>query len=182
MVVPALNQLLTVQEYLTSSFEVDCDYVDGRLEERNLGEFDHARLQSLFDRWFGSHEDEWRVVVVVEQRVQVSPTRFRVPDVCILLADGPIEQVVRTAPLVCIEILSPEDTLSRLGAKVDDYLQMGVEHVWVVDLANRIGWECKSEGWTHPRDGRFSVPGTEIYVSMAELFLALDKTRKGGQL
>ena len=81
MAVPALDQFMTVKEYLASSFEVDCDYVDGRLEERNLGEFDHARLQSLFDRWFGSHEADWEIVVVVEQRVQVSLTRFRVPDV-----------------------------------------------------------------------------------------------------
>ncbi len=177
MAAVGLDQLLTVSEYLGSSFEVDCDYVDGRLEERHLGEFDHARLQTLFDRWFGSHEEEWGVIAVVEQRVQVSATRFRVPDVCVLRADGPVEQVVRNAPLICIEILSPEDTLSRLGAKVDDYLKMGVEHVWVIDPASRSGWVCTLLGWTHPVDGSFSVPGSEIYACLDEIFLALDKAR-----
>jgi len=180
MAVSALNQLLTIREYLVSSFEVDCDYVDGRVEERHLGEFDHGKIQSLFDRWFGNHDDEWGIEVVVEQRVEVSPTRFRVPDVCVLRRQGPFEQIVRTPPLICIEVLSPEDTLSRLGVKVEDYLRMGVGNVWVVDPDSRLAWVCTPEGWTHPAGGRFTVPGTEIYVSMDGIFGALDKARQGG--
>jgi Uma2 family endonuclease len=180
MAVLALDDRLTVKEYLASSFEVDCDYVDGRIEERNLGEFDHARIQSLFDRWFGDHEEGWDVVAVVEQRVQVSATRFRVPDLCVMRREAPVEQIVHTAPLICIEILSPEDTLSRFGVKVDDYLRMGVEHVWVIDPASRTGWECTDGAWTRPVDGRFSVPGTEIFVSLPEMFRALDDARRRG--
>ena len=179
MAVLEFDQIMTVKEYLSSSFEVDCDFVDGCLEERNLGEFDHARLQSLFDRFFASREEEWGVYVVVEQRVQVSPTLFRVPDVCLLRRDGPPDQVIQRPPLICIEILSPDDRLSRLDRKVDDYLRMGVENVWVIDPALRKGWVCSPSGWTHPEDGRFSVPGTEIYVSLPEIFDALDKARQG---
>jgi len=181
MAVPALDQLWTIREYLASSFEVDCDFVDGRLEGRNLGEFDHAKIQTLLARWFGNFEDEWEVEVVVEQRVQVSPTRFRVPDVCVMRLEGATEQIVRRPPLICIEILSPEDTLSRLGVKVEDYLRMGVGHVWVIDPAARIGWECGPTGWTHPVSRRFSVPGTDIFVSMDEIFSALDKALTRGQ-
>jgi Uma2 family endonuclease len=180
MAVPALDELLTVREYLASSFEVDCDYVDGCLEERNLGEYDHAKLQTLFAHWFRDHEEAWEVDVVVERRVQVSSTRFRVPDVCVMRLDTPVEQIVRTAPLICIEMLSPEDTLSRLAVKVDDYLRMGVKHVWVIDPASRIGWDCTNGSWTHPADGRFSVPGTEIFVSLADMFRALDNVRRHG--
>jgi Uma2 family endonuclease len=182
MAVPTIDELLTVREYLASSFEFDCDYVDGRLEERFLGEYDHAKLQSLFDRWFSAHEEEWAIDVLVELRVQVAPTRFRVPDLCILRREAPTDQIVRTAPLICIEILSPEDTLSRLEVKVEDYLRMGVGHVWVVNPASRVGWECSTRGWNHPADRRFSVPGTDIYVSLEEIFRALDMAHRGGRL
>src|SRR5580704_12261637 len=30
--------LISVEEYLASSYKPDCDYVDGHIEERNLGE------------------------------------------------------------------------------------------------------------------------------------------------
>ena len=113
--------------------------------------------------------------------MQVSPTRFRVPDICILRRGAPADQIVRTAPLICIEILSPEDTLSRLDVKVEDYLRMGVEHVWVVNPASRVGWVCTAQGWNHPADHRFTVPGTDIYVSLDETFRALDKAHRGGR-
>ena len=29
--------LISVEEYLASTYEPDCDYVDGRIEERNVG-------------------------------------------------------------------------------------------------------------------------------------------------
>ena len=38
--------LISVSEYLKSSYRPDCDYVDGRVEERNVGEHDHAALQA----------------------------------------------------------------------------------------------------------------------------------------
>ena len=38
--------LISVEEYLATSYRPDCDYVDGRIEERNLGELDHSSLQT----------------------------------------------------------------------------------------------------------------------------------------
>ena len=39
--------LISIEEYLSHTYEPDCDYVDGHLEERNLGERDHSRLHSV---------------------------------------------------------------------------------------------------------------------------------------
>ena len=35
-----------IQEYLHTSYDPDCDYVDGVIEERNLGEISHAARQA----------------------------------------------------------------------------------------------------------------------------------------
>ena len=33
-----------MEEYLATSYRPDCDYVDGEIEERNLGEKEHSIL------------------------------------------------------------------------------------------------------------------------------------------
>ncbi len=75
---------VSLYEYLHTDYSPDVDYIDGEIEERNVGEYDHANLQTLLTGYFLSHRKEWGIRVVVEQRVQVSPTRFRVPDITII--------------------------------------------------------------------------------------------------
>ena len=69
--------LVSVQEYLATSYRPDRDFVDGELQERNLGELEHALLQTAIAAWFWNKQKEWNVLPIVEQRVQVAPTRFR---------------------------------------------------------------------------------------------------------
>jgi hypothetical protein len=42
------ESLVSVEEYLKTSYSPDCDYVDGVVEERNFGERDHAWIQGKF--------------------------------------------------------------------------------------------------------------------------------------
>ena len=39
------ERLVPVEEYLGTSYRPDCDYVDGRIEERNFGEYEHSKIQ-----------------------------------------------------------------------------------------------------------------------------------------
>jgi len=158
---------VTIEEYLSISYRPDCDYIDGEVQERNLGEFDHARLQTAIAIYFGARRKEWGIRVVVEQRVQVSPTRFRIPDVCVILGE-PTSQILREPPFICIEILSPEDRVSRMNERVADYLQFGVPYVWVVDPQTREAWR-----YTHGATVRVSELRTEnpaMVVPLEELF------------
>jgi NMD protein affecting ribosome stability and mRNA decay len=74
----ATSTLISVAEYLNTSDRPDCDYVDGEVLERNLGELEHARLQTAIAIWFGTHQREWNILAVVEQRVQVLERRLRI--------------------------------------------------------------------------------------------------------
>jgi Uma2 family endonuclease len=65
--------------------------------------------------------------------VQVKEYRFRVPDVCVIFAEAPKESILTHPPLLCIEILSPEDRMSEILERVKDYLAFGVRYVWVLD-------------------------------------------------
>jgi Uma2 family endonuclease len=108
------------------------------------------------------------IYVVVEQRVQVSPTRFRIPDVRIVVGGRPGEQIFRTPPFACIEILSPEDRLSRVSERVNDYLSFGVPYVWLVDQATRKAFRWTKEGMQEVRELRTENP--EIVVPVSVLF------------
>jgi hypothetical protein len=39
--------MIQVSEYLDTGYRPDCEYVDGELLERNVGEWDHGRLQDV---------------------------------------------------------------------------------------------------------------------------------------
>lgn len=71
-----------------------------------MGEYEHANLQARLTIWFGNHERDWDIRVLVEQRIRVSPGRYRIPDVCVIDRSQPIEPVFTRPPLICIEILS----------------------------------------------------------------------------
>ena len=58
--------------------------------------------------------------------VRVSPTRFRIPDLCVMLKSQPIEPVLTRPPFLCMEVVSPEDWMSRIIERVKEYLAFGV--------------------------------------------------------
>ncbi len=140
----SVSQLVSVCEYLSTSYRPDCDYVDGVVVERNLGEYDHGRLQIALGAYFYNRREEWGVSAVTEQRVQVSATRFRVPDICVAIGK-PAEQVFRTPPFICIEILSKDDRISEMQERVEDYLRFGVPYVWILDPRKRKAYRCTFE-------------------------------------
>jgi hypothetical protein len=70
---------IPVSEYLKASYRPDREYTDGEIRERNVGKWEHARVQWLLAGWFLNHESAWDVIGSTEQRVQVSPTRVRAP-------------------------------------------------------------------------------------------------------
>jgi Uma2 family endonuclease len=163
----ATGSLVSVREYLSTSYRPDCDYVDGVVLERNLGEKDHSRLQTEIAFYYRSHRKEWGLWAFVEQRVQVLATRFRVPDVCLVVGEPP-DQIVRTPPFICIEVLSPDDRLAEMRQRVEDYLAFGVPYVWILDPATRHAWRCTPGGMQEVTELRTENP--ETLVPVCDLF------------
>jgi Uma2 family endonuclease len=168
----ATSTLVPVSEYLATAYRPDCDYVDGQVQERNLGELDHSDLQRQLILLLANAKE---IRVNPELRVQVSADRFRVPDLCVMSADAPREQVVRSAPLLCIEILSPEDTLSRMVERVHDFLNMGVRQVWIFDPRLRSAMVCEGAAMVEHTAGQLALPGTQVTIDLAEVFRVLDE-------
>ncbi len=170
----ATTMRLGLDEYLKTSYQPDREYIDGGLKERHAGKWEHARLQALLTIWFGQNESRWGVMVSTEQRTRVTESRVRIPDLVIVPA-GPQLDVLEAPPLLVVEILSPDDTYSDTQKRARDYLEMGVETVWIIDPETRSGRICIGKDWLE-RD-RLEVPNTAIHVELAEMFCFLDKSR-----
>lgn len=169
-----LAHLISVEEYLNTTYRPDVDYVDGEIEERNLGEFDHGDLQAAISTTLRLHQKDWGVRVVVETRTRVSPTRFRIPDVCVLSASLERERIISHPPLLCVEVLSPRDSLKRMRKRVQDFFDMGVKNVWIFDPETRTAHACTAIAMTEHKAGTLRVDGTKIELSIEEIFSTLD--------
>ncbi len=157
---------VSLEEYLRTDYSPDVDYVDGEIEVRNWGEWEHARLQALILRYLMEREKRFSFIAVPEQRVQVAVGRFRVPDIAVVRS-RPLKAFITDPPLLCIEILSPQDTLQRVRRRIHDYLDLGVPCVWIVDPNDQRAEIWTPEGMREIRDGVLTAG--EITVPLAEL-------------
>jgi Uma2 family endonuclease len=171
----AISGFLSIDEYLNTTYRPDVDYVDGYIEERNLGETDHAKLQTRLAVLLSSREEEWSIVAMTEVRVQVSPTRFRIPDVCVTREGAADDPIVTEAPLLCIEILSPRDTVVAMRRRAQDYLDMGVPEVWIFDPQTRVAHVCTEDSNAKHPEGLLRLEGTGIEISLADAFRPLSR-------
>jgi len=174
---PIPEQPVSVEEYLSTVYEPDCEYDDGVVVERNLGEFEHAFLQGILATLFNNNMDSWGTFALPEQRVQIEARKFRVPDVCVLRIGGQTDAILTRPPLIAIEILSPEDTMRRVTKKAGEYLAFGIEHVWWIDPEAREAFRATAMGLEKAQGGELTVPGTPIMVRIAEIFEKLDRVR-----
>jgi Uma2 family endonuclease len=162
-----------VEVYLNSSYEPDAEYVDGEIEERPMGEWNHADWQAAILEFFRNRRHEWNIRAAAELRIQVSADNFRVPDVTVTDRNLPVEQVITHPPIAVFEILSLEDALSRMMTKLREYERMGIRTILVLDPA---GENYRfSGGRLEPLPPEpFDLPGSACRFDLAEIEKLLD--------
>ena len=165
-----IGALVSVEEYLRSSYSPDREFVEGRVLERNLGEKEHSRLQGALIVYLYNYRKR-NLYAWPEQRVQVKADRFRIPDVCVTEGE-PEEQIFTAPPLICIKILSPEDSLASLHTKVRDYLLFGVPYVWMLNPRTREAHIGSLTGYMLWATGalRTSPPHPDVAIELDEFF------------
>ena len=158
---------ISVEEYLKTTTDPDCEFAAGVVEERAAGEYDHATWQTGLVAYFLAREKQLGILSRAELRVQTGPDHFRVPDVTLLSRSAPREQVITHSPLAAFEILSPEDSMTRTLEKLAEYEQMGIPAIWVI--------EPKKQLYLRYRNGQlapgavFDLPGSTFNVPFAEI-------------
>jgi Uma2 family endonuclease len=166
-----VGALISLDEYLRTSFDPDCDFVDGEVVERNVGKRRHGYAQARIAIWFGRRAEAPRLDPLTELRMQVGPHRIRIPDVVVVELPLPDEEVFTSPPYLCIEVLSPDDTISAMQDRLDDYLRFGVPNVWVIDPWKHRGWRVTANGWAAASDGILRTADGRIAMPLGDVLL-----------
>jgi Uma2 family endonuclease len=157
--------LVSIEEYLSTVYEPEVDYVDGELEDRNVGGWDHSGLQARVMQLLFRIR---RFYVRPELHIRVSATRIRIPDIAVYMSN-PQEQIPTTAPFLVIEILSAEDRMDLVMRKLNDYSKMGCANIWLLNPRDKTAYRFDGKALTQVTD-ELSCAGCELTVSVAEIF------------
>lgn len=122
--------LVPLAEYLATSYDPDVEYVDGVLVGRNVGDWLHSLIQR--NLIFALTRKYPQLFAVPELRSRTRETRYRLPDVSVLLSP-PGTRFLLEAAHIAIEILSEDDRMTQVLEKLAEYESAGVEHIWLVD-------------------------------------------------
>jgi Uma2 family endonuclease len=160
---------VSVQEYLTTDYSPDVEFVDGRLVDRNIGESSHGRMHALLACQLFTRRSQYGIHVYMSMRVKLSPRHFRVADICVIPGPEPQEHIFTSPPFLWIEILSTEDRMSDMLRKIADLLDFGVRYVWVVDPETTRASIYTRDGITEARDGTLRTENPDIAVPMSGL-------------
>ncbi|HWE53858.1 MAG TPA: Uma2 family endonuclease [Bryobacteraceae bacterium] len=133
---------MSAEEYLHTSFAgVDPEFRDGTFVERSIPDYLHGKTQALLIALFMALRKSLSLYPCAETRMMVRPGRFLIPDVAVFHPDEP-GLVPSAPPLIAIEILSPDDRLLEVRAKLEEYRAWGVPHAWLVDPQSRRLYSC----------------------------------------
>jgi Uma2 family endonuclease len=173
MAAAASTTPVPLEVYLRTSWEPDAEYANGAIEERPMGEWSHADWQAAILEYFRSRRLEWNIRAAAELRVQVAQDSFRVPDVTILDRSLPVEQIITHPPIAAIEILSPEDTLSRMLTKLREYEQMGIKTILILN-PNGTHYRYAGGALAELTETSFDIPGSACRFDLEGIKKLLD--------
>jgi Uma2 family endonuclease len=172
--------LVSVDEYLNSSWSPDMEYVDGVLVERTVPTIAHSLLQIILGAYFRQFESAFQFKVLPEVRTQIiERARYRVPDLVLCPKPLPAGKVVNVVPLAVIEILSPDDRMGDTLVRFRDYQSIGIQHIIQMDPENHVAHRFENGSLLETRfDGlALSGPDRIIPFDSDSLFTQLRQER-----
>ena len=122
--------MIPVEEYLRTPYDPDVEYVDGVLAERNIGDWPQSLI--LSNTIYHLSRKYRGVYALPALTSQTKRTRYRLPDVSVLLA-LPKTRYLLEAAFLTVEILSDDDRMSAMIEKLEEYSQKGVANIWLID-------------------------------------------------
>jgi len=165
---------VTIEEYLADPAYRHCEWVDGDVVELHVGTGKHGRIQARCAAKLIDHLSQnpiGEAYVELHCKLQIGgTTRYRLPDVCVKLGAA-IEGRLEGSPELCVEIRSPDDSVSDQIAKFTDYFANGCQLGWLI-LPEEKAVLVLAPGAPAPRvarvgdtlDGGNVLPGLQVPV------------------
>jgi Uma2 family endonuclease len=161
----------SVEEYLRTNYKPACEYTDGVLRQKPMPRRKHGLLQGRLAYLIALSFPDFEAAS--EVTVQIRTGKYLVPDLIVQRRDR-IQDPHPSEPVhLCVEILSPDDRMSEILAKCEEYHAWGVETAWVVDPEAQRAWEYRSGQRPAEVSGSGSLTADGISISLPELFSVL---------
>jgi Uma2 family endonuclease len=159
----ATRALITPEQYLAAHFEREPELVHGELVEKSLPTKSHGRTQQRLAVLLDSAG-----YCCTEVRMRLAEDLYRIPDVAIFEGDGPSEEVPSIAPLLVVEVGSPDDRMHDVLQKFEEYREWGVPNIWFVEPELKRCYVYEGRSLTEV--SRFALPQFNLEIPAAELF------------
>lgn len=159
---------ISIEEYLRTSFpDLDREYRDGEIVERALPDYLHSRVQILLGAFFVALQKTLQLYACTELRLLLGENRVRIPDICVFRSPQRSDGIPSTPPFITIEILSPDDRMSEVLSKLEEYRAWGVPHVWLVDPHAKRMYTCDAGLSEVPT---LRIPDLNLEVKPTDIF------------
>ncbi len=159
--------MVSVDEYLNTSYDPDVEFVDGVLVERNAGDWLHSLIQS--NVLYALRRKYPHLKVVPELRSKTTGTRYRLPDVCVLLA-APKTRYLLDAAFLVVEVLSESDVMSVVIERLKEFANQGVPSVWLIDPRLRLVWTYNPPALIEMAGEVIATADDAVELSRTEIF------------
>jgi Uma2 family endonuclease len=161
------SSAVSLEEYLRTSYEPDVEFVDGVLVERNVGDWLHSLIQSNI--LAALRRKYPHLKVVVEFRSRTTASRYRIPDVTVLLT-APTTRYLLEAAFLVVEVLSEDDSMTRVIGKLQEYAALGVPNIWLIDPRMKLMWVYRPPALVEIEGDTVAVTDGSVELSRTEIF------------
>lgn len=112
-----------------------------------------------------------QIHAVPECRLNIRARKYRVPDVMVLQAAACYPPVIEQPPILCIDVVSPDDRLPDLVIRAGDYWTRGVPVTWILDPETKQSFIYSDQGTVETsgpvlRHGQIELPVAELLAQL----------------
>lgn len=168
---PSATTAVSVSEYLGTEYDPNCEYIDGVLVQKPMPTTKHSRLQLKLGALIDSRFPEFWVGT--ELTVQVCENKFLVPDLAVQDGSNVQTPYAKTPIVLCIEILSPDDSLNKTLAKCEAYHAWDTVNTWILDPVERRAWQYTKGSPPQEIEPAGELQAGPIRVPIADIFRGL---------
>ena len=160
-----------------TAFRYYTEIIDGVERELPTPKKLHIRIQNLILRLFFAAQDSYLEFDVMPA-LDVLLDRGRdylVPDITVVRRNATYDNGMLHAKdaLLCIEILSPGQTVDELYGKCELLFEAGCPVCWVIWGERRRGWICRPGNRCETADLRAETLPPAFWISLERLFADL---------
>lgn len=161
---------ISLEEYLRSHYEPECELIGGELFQKPMGTREHMRMERRLADLLARYEPAGLGEVIHELSIRHGDD-VRIPDLVFARPGAQFQNgILIDAPLLCVEILSPSQRPSELFAKCETYHAWGVPYCWIIDPVKKLAWEYHQDAPVQLIPATGHLAAGEISVACNELF------------